>query len=458
MIIPPLPHLAYRHRLFAIQKAMGKTRSDLKSVMANHSIILFVTGVMLTIMIGFVLSPGETARDVASAAAPPSAVAEFMRSHGISFEELGRNLGIFLWPLALVVIGLVVMIPIFFVSSIVKLVKTGLAMRIKVAGTICPRCNAEHPLLENVRDFTCPGCSLPFRVRSPGALALLACPHCAAEFGATAGSSDTTCPCCEVTLAVSGTTCTIRGEAGKCAGCGEPMPARAEFCPRCFTAAPGASFVDFEEQTRRLFREDAFDGFAHDGKVAGQAAGALLARNAAGTLADARRRIARAGSVIDPMNAIPYLDASEMDFACLQLIGLVGVAPLRPAVARTIRDADRLHAKWLRTVVSSTKAGKATYDTGTMDIIGRHWVGLRMHLIDELEAADAAAAKGFARVHFVVQSKHDKWTVLHTAPGRKRIEARYGSQMIGTQQADLFEDFAPLEELASELEGPGSGA
>ena len=42
-VIPPL-HLAYRHRLFAIQKAMGKTKSDLKSAMANHSIMFFATG------------------------------------------------------------------------------------------------------------------------------------------------------------------------------------------------------------------------------------------------------------------------------------------------------------------------------------------------------------------------------------------------------------------------------
>ncbi len=456
MAVTPAPHLAYRHRLFAIQKAMGKTRSDLKSVMANHSIILFTTGVMLVFMIGFVLSPGEAPRDAAFASARESAVAEFMRSHGISFEELGRNLGIFLWPLALVVLGLIVMIPIGFVYSLVKLVKTGLAMRVKAAGTICPRCNAEHALLENVHDFTCPGCSLPFRIRSPGTLTQLACPHCDAAFGATAESSDATCPCCETTLTVSGTTCTIQGEAGKCAGCGEPMPAKAEFCPRCFTVAPGASFVDFEEETRRSFREDVFDGFAHDGKVAGKAAAALLARNAAGTLADARRRLARAGAAIDPMNAIPYLDVSEMDFACLQLIELVGCAPLREAVVRTIRDADRLHAKWLRTVVSSTKAGKANFNIGTMDIIGRYWVGLRMRLIEELEKADAAVAKGFADVHFIVLSKSDEWTKLFTAPGRKRIEARYRTFMIDTQQAGVFEDFTPLEELASALEGPGS--
>jgi len=229
--------LDYRSRLFAIQKAMGKTKSDLARVIGNSAIVMMGAAVLILFIVGTVTS---------------GALFEFektMHDWGVSFENLGRTLGILLWPVVVFCIGFVLALPflaLYFFGKLVKDVFVFLTMKTKTFS--CLGCNARYQVFRIVKEYVCPDCRLVMQFQYPDDLVRLECAHCHLGFAASKELHSINCVSCDTPQRVVAGVCEVDCETIRCPTCAFAMPASAKFCANCLSASQAYSPVDIPEK------------------------------------------------------------------------------------------------------------------------------------------------------------------------------------------------------------------
>jgi hypothetical protein len=169
----------------------------------------------------------------------------------------------------------------------------GLGRRVRQAP--CPRCGATHELLASVTSYACP-CGLPFYLAAEPPR-LMACPSCTAPAGLSPGFGDghpLNCLNCGAATRLGTDGWRLAAPLQACPRCGREGAQDASFCAGCDEAGHGDP-IALAPALARILAAGAGGRGADLDDASARAVDTLLARDAAGTLADGRRRSAALG-------------------------------------------------------------------------------------------------------------------------------------------------------------------
>jgi len=191
------------------------------------------------------------------------------------------------------------------------------------------------------------------------------------------------------------------------------------------------------------------------------AAEKLLAKNEVATAVDARSRMARAVTGIDPKKILAYVDSAEMDVACLQLIDCLRSERIRESIELAIHEADMVHAKYAKALHESITMEKTVFaDIETINQIARCYLELRDRLLDRLSEMDKDLANRVRRITMTsgLQSTSDVITLFgsagsNPADSESRFELECYMQLEGSASSYSITNPQVLLELAKALEG-----